>query len=305
MKLKNRQDDASAPELNEWLKMYDWFAELRDDDPAGPADHGIAEPADDSAPRPETVATPAASWPAAVAEASAGTEASARAATLEITPPHAAPGATRREASTPRATIGDQLRRPVAWCEMGSCIWHHADPAALGEADIRARAISAGWRIDALGRLACPRCQQTSPGFRATCPVTLWDRDNAITSAALTIAVMRYRRAARSPGWRAAEVIPAGAGCGHLPPPGTLGGTGNTQASTTPASQPPRSARTRHRHPTAPPPRSSHRPAGSRGSLGGNVIIPRKPVTKRASRISSCGMPPVPRVSNVWPQFFS
>ena len=65
MKLKNRQDDASAPELNEWLKMYDWFAELRDDDPAGPADHGLAEPADDSAPRPETVATPAASWPAA------------------------------------------------------------------------------------------------------------------------------------------------------------------------------------------------------------------------------------------------
>jgi hypothetical protein len=210
MKLKNRQDDASAPELNEWLKMYDWFAELRDDDPAGPADHGLAEPADDSAPRPETAATPTASWPVAVAEASAGTEAGVRAAALEITPPQAAPGATRREASTPRATIGDQLRRPVAWCEMGSCIWHHADPAALGEADIRARAISAGWRVDALGRLACPRCQQTSPGFRATCPVTLWDRDNAITSAALTIAVMRYRRAASSPGWRAAEVIPAG-----------------------------------------------------------------------------------------------
>ena len=111
-----------------------------------------------------------------------------------------APGVTRRDASPSRATIGDQLRRPAAWCEMGSCIWHHADPAALGEADIRARAISAGWRVDALGRLACPRCQQTSPGFRATCPVTLWDRDNAITSAALTIAVMRYRRAASSPG---------------------------------------------------------------------------------------------------------
>ena len=137
MKLKNRQDDASAPELNEWLKMYDWFAELRDDDPAGPADHGLAEPADDSAPRPRDRRPrrlPAGLPP--VAGASAGTEASARAATLEITPPPAAPGATRREASAPRATIGDQLRRPVAWCEMGSCIWHHADPAALGEADV-------------------------------------------------------------------------------------------------------------------------------------------------------------------------
>ena len=51
------------------------------------------------------------------------------------------------------------------WCEMGSCISWYTDPAALGEADTRARAIGAGWRIDALGRLACPRCQQTDPLF--------------------------------------------------------------------------------------------------------------------------------------------
>ena len=69
---------------------------------------------------------------------------------------------------TVRAVIGDQLRMPIMWCEMGSCISWHADPAALGEADTRARAIGAGWRIDAFGRLACPRCQQTDPGFRAT-----------------------------------------------------------------------------------------------------------------------------------------
>ena len=50
------------------------------------------------------------------------------------------------------------------WCEMGSCISWHADPAALGEADTRARAIAAGWRIDALGRLACPQCQQNVNG---------------------------------------------------------------------------------------------------------------------------------------------
>lgn len=263
MKLKNRQDDASAPELNEWLKMYDWFAELRDDDPAEPVDHGLAEPADDSGTRPETTATPPASWPTAVAEASAGTEASARAATLEIAPPYAAPVATRHEVSPPRAAIGDQLRRPVAWCEMGSCIWHHTDPAALGEADIRARAISVGWRVDALGRLACPRCQQTSPDFRASCPVTLWDRDNAITSAALSIAVMRYRRAASSPGWRAAEVIPAGqaAAISRHPAPGAAPETPRPaprRPASRPAQQEHATRNPRHRHREAPTGQQGH-----------------------------------------------
>ena len=70
------------------------------------------------------------------------------------------------------------------WCEMGSCISWHADPAALGEADTRARAIGAGWRIDAFGRLACPRCQQTDPGFWATGPVVPWDRYTAVARAA-------------------------------------------------------------------------------------------------------------------------
>ena len=68
------------------------------------------------------------------------------------------------------------------WCEMGSCVCWHADPAALGEADTRARAIGAGWRIDALGRLACPRCQQSDPGFRASRPVAVRDRDMALAS---------------------------------------------------------------------------------------------------------------------------
>jgi hypothetical protein len=80
--------------------------------------------------------------------------------------------------------IGDQLRMPIMWCEMGSCISWHADPAALGEADARARAIDVGWRVDALGRLACPRCQQTASGFRVSRPVVLWDRSAAITRAA-------------------------------------------------------------------------------------------------------------------------
>jgi len=51
------------------------------------------------------------------------------------------------------------------WCEIGSFVRWRADPAALGEADTRARAIDAGWRIDALGRLDCPQCQQGDPGF--------------------------------------------------------------------------------------------------------------------------------------------
>ena len=45
---------------------------------------------------------------------------------------------------------------PIMWCEMGSCISWYADPAALGEADTRARAIGAGWRIDALGQAGLP-----------------------------------------------------------------------------------------------------------------------------------------------------
>src|SRR5207253_1740078 len=109
---------------------------------------------------------------AARAEAAAGAEAAARGE------------AAARAEMTVRAVIGDQLRMPVMWCEMGSCISWHADPAALGEADTRARAIGAGWRIDAFGRLACPRCQQTDPGFWATGPVVPWDRYTAVARAA-------------------------------------------------------------------------------------------------------------------------
>ena len=100
------------------------------------------------------------------------------------------------------------------WCEMGSCISWHADPAALGEADTRARAIGAGWRIDAFGRLACPRCQQTDPGFWATGPVVLWDRYTAVARAA--------RAAVRSDGTAAAggSSRDPGRAAGGYPPSG-------------------------------------------------------------------------------------
>jgi hypothetical protein len=63
-------------------------------------------------------------------------------------------------ALTERPVIGDLLRLPMAWCQEGSCISWYADPAASGEADVRARAIAAGWCTDAIGRLICPDCQQ-------------------------------------------------------------------------------------------------------------------------------------------------
>jgi hypothetical protein len=235
MKLKNRRDDASAPETDEWAKMNDWFAELRDDRPAGPARHaraqasrdgladddlaepsgpGLAEPARHSLPEPagdggRRPGTAPAALPACAPPLGAGVSARA-----EVVSPAERPQ---------RAPIGDQLRLPAAWCEMGSCIGRHADPAALGEADARARAISAGWHVDALGRLACPRCQHTSPSFRTSRPVTLWDRDTALASAARTIAVTRHRRAADNLGRPAASVIPAGppAAISRQPAPGT------------------------------------------------------------------------------------
>jgi hypothetical protein len=89
-----------------------------------------------------------------------------------------------------RAPIGEELRIPRVWCEMDSCISHYAHPAALGEVDNRSRAIAAGWRIDALGRLTCPQCQQ-GPWFWATQQMMPWDRSQAVAMATLMTAVRR------------------------------------------------------------------------------------------------------------------
>jgi len=66
-------------------------------------------------------------------------------------------------AITGHCVIGDQIRVPGAWCAMAGCQAPFADPAALGEADNRARAVAAGWVKDALGRLVCPACQRDHP----------------------------------------------------------------------------------------------------------------------------------------------
>ena len=66
-------------------------------------------------------------------------------------------------AITGHCVIGDQIRVPAAWCAMAGCEAAFADPAALGEADNRARAVAEGWAKDALGRLVCPACQRDRP----------------------------------------------------------------------------------------------------------------------------------------------
>jgi len=196
------------------LQMSDWLDELRAGD-AGtrPADRP-AEPVGTSGSRPEPSVAATPDWPIsrievfaaearARAQARAGIDAGAQARTM-------APASVRGRAQiTARAVIGDELRKPIMWCEMGSCISWHSDPAALGEADIRARAIAAGWRVDALGRLACPRCQQIDGRFWATHPVRLRARDTVATA------------------------LPAASECGD-----TAGAGGGTEARTIPAAEP-------------------------------------------------------------------
>ena len=162
MKIKIRPHDPGVPEEpeeTEWRQLDGWLAALRDEGQAAPVGDDDAQHAHAGDPRPEVMAEPAPAEGPARAEA-----------------PDPAEG-------TVRAVIGDQLRMPVMWCEMGSCISWRTDPSALGEADARARAIGAGWRIDALGRLACPQCQQTDPGFWATSQVVRWDRHTAFARA--------------------------------------------------------------------------------------------------------------------------
>lgn len=59
-----------------------------------------------------------------------------------------------------RAIIGDGIRTPSLWCESGNCISRFTCADALGERDLRAQALAAGWRYDAVGSLACPKCAQ-------------------------------------------------------------------------------------------------------------------------------------------------
>jgi len=172
------------PDDTSMLQMSDWLAELRHDGGAeGPAGHQEEpEGSRRSGPEPaaalnrrlsrvEIFAAEARARAEARAQASANAEGTARTESRG------------RAQIAARAVIGNELRMPIMWCELGSCVSWHSDPAALGEADIRARAIAAGWRVDALGRLACPRCQQSDGRFWATHPVRLRNRGTAMAAA--------------------------------------------------------------------------------------------------------------------------
>jgi hypothetical protein len=222
MKIKIRTENASA-HTDEWPGMDEWLAELREDHGDEPRDE-VVTAADTGLARSSALAlAPADAEVRALAEAPAHAgvrapaeapahagvrvlaEASAHAEVRALAEAHALVAAralaeSRALAETRalvearadagaggRAVIGDELRIPIMWCDMGSCIAWYTDPAALGEADTRARAIAAGWRIDALGRLACPTCQQTDPCFWTARPVMPWDRYVAMVRAARTV----------------------------------------------------------------------------------------------------------------------
>jgi hypothetical protein len=190
MRIKTRPDDVSM------LQMNDWLAELRDEDRAEATqeqDRAEATQEQDRAEatqeqdRAEATREEAAGSGAPVAAAPNG---SAAPAETGVPTRVGAAADVRPATSAPvRAVIGDEIRMPIMWCEMGSCISWYTHLAALGEADTRARAIAAGWRIDALGRLTCPQCQQTDPRFWASCAVVPWDRYTAIARTARITAV--------------------------------------------------------------------------------------------------------------------
>jgi len=85
-------------------------------------------------------------------------------------PVPAPPGARGPRRPPVRAIIGDEIRIPFIWCEFGTCDATYTHPDALGERDLRARALAAGWRYDALGRRACPGCAQHDPTFWSARP---------------------------------------------------------------------------------------------------------------------------------------
>jgi hypothetical protein len=117
--------------------------------PAGPIRHGRSWPADgdERAGRPSVRAE---------------LEYSARPRGYPLSPAGAVPE---------RAVIGDLLRVPMAWCQSGTCINWFGDPDALGEVDVRGRAVEAGWCADVLGRMICPSCQQRYHVWSARPPV--------------------------------------------------------------------------------------------------------------------------------------
>ncbi|MGN6796288.1 MAG: hypothetical protein ACTHJW_28200 [Streptosporangiaceae bacterium] len=94
---------------------------------------------------------------------------------------------------TERAIIGDFLRELAAWCQIGACIARYTDAGALGEVDIRARAVAIGWCLDLFGRLICPSCQQRDPVWSAR-PLVVREPAGDMLPASTEMQIGRHRR---------------------------------------------------------------------------------------------------------------
>jgi len=147
-------------------------------DPASP---DYAQAADAPAPplprrppaRPALPAAPAGAPPAALPPGRHGAPGAPPAGRAPLPPPPAVSWGQRPQPV--RAVIGDEIRIPFIWCEFGTCDATYIHPDALGERDLRDRALAAGWRYDALGRRACPSCAQHDPTFWTARPPVAGD----------------------------------------------------------------------------------------------------------------------------------
>ena len=126
MKLKIRQHNASPREDN-WSQMGGWLAELRDDNRTEPPGDGHAEPDGAGDPWPEAFAqadalaeTRARAEARARSHAAARAQAEAHAQARALAQAEALALADVGADTTARAVIGDQLRVPIMWCELGS-----------------------------------------------------------------------------------------------------------------------------------------------------------------------------------------
>lgn len=126
--------------------------------PAGPAPRFIPRP-------PQSVP-----WlPPALPAAGPASLPAAQSQPAQSQPAHVQPAPARYRPRVP-AIIGNELRIPVLWCDFGSCVARYTHPDALGERDLRYRALATGWRYDLLGRLACPSCVQRDATFWVALP---------------------------------------------------------------------------------------------------------------------------------------
>ena len=138
--------------------------------PAGPAPRFIPRPSAGEAPRFIPRPPQSLPWlPPALPAAGPASLPAAPAQSPQAPPAPVQPAPVRYRVLVP-AIIGNELRIPVLWCEFGSCIARYTHPDALGERDLRYRALAAGWRYDLLGRLACPSCLQRDATFWVALP---------------------------------------------------------------------------------------------------------------------------------------